>query len=81
MPLRTVIVGGGLAGLSPARELMQRGMQATVLERAPKLTSVGAGVIMNPNAMTVLERDGHAASVRAQSCPYVARETHSHRSR
>jgi 2-polyprenyl-6-methoxyphenol hydroxylase-like FAD-dependent oxidoreductase len=65
MRLRTVIVGGGIAGLSLARELTRRGLHATVLERAPKLTSVGAGIIMNPNAMAVLERNGLAASVLA----------------
>jgi 2-polyprenyl-6-methoxyphenol hydroxylase-like FAD-dependent oxidoreductase len=81
MPLRTVIVGGGIGGLSLARELTRRGLGATVLERAPKLASVGAGIIVNPNAMAVLERNGLAAGVRAQSRPYVARETHDHRGR
>jgi 2-polyprenyl-6-methoxyphenol hydroxylase-like FAD-dependent oxidoreductase len=81
MVLRTVVVGGGIAGLSLARELTLRGLDATVLERAPKLTTVGAGIIVNPNAMGVLERNGLAGGVRAQSCPYVARDTHDHRGR
>jgi 2-heptyl-3-hydroxy-4(1H)-quinolone synthase len=81
MPLRTVIVGGGIAGLSLARELALRGLDATVLERAPKLTAVGAGIIVNPNAMAVLERNGLAPGVRAQSCPYAARDTHDQRGR
>jgi salicylate hydroxylase len=66
------VVGGGIAGLSLARELSLRGLAVTVLERASKLATVGAGIIMNPNAMAVLERNGLAASVRVQSCPYVA---------
>jgi 2-polyprenyl-6-methoxyphenol hydroxylase-like FAD-dependent oxidoreductase len=65
MALRTVVVGGGIGGLSLARELTLRGLGAIVLERAPKLASVGAGIIMNPNAMAVLERNGLAASVLA----------------
>ena len=81
MPLRTVVVGGGIGGLSLARELTRRGLDVTVLERAPKLATVGAGIIVNPNAMAVLERNGLAESVRAQSCPYVARDTHDHRGR
>jgi 2-polyprenyl-6-methoxyphenol hydroxylase-like FAD-dependent oxidoreductase len=81
MALRTVIVGGGIGGLSLARELTQRGLNATVLERTAKPATVGAGIIMNPNAMAVLERNGLASSVRAQSCRYVGRDTHDHRGR
>ena len=81
MAFRTVVVGGGIAGLSLARELTRRGLAVTVLERAPKLATVGAGIIMNPNAMAVLEQNGLAACVRAQSCPYLARDTHDHRGR
>ncbi|MEO0985958.1 MAG: FAD-dependent oxidoreductase [Cyanobacteria bacterium J06639_14] len=36
-PLKTVIVGGGLAGLAAAYELSQRGVQVTLLERSPQL--------------------------------------------
>ena len=81
MPLRTVVVGGGIAGLSLARELTLRGLKVTVLERTPKLATVGAGIIMNPNAMAVLERNGLAAGVRAQSCSYLARDSHDQRGR
>jgi 2-polyprenyl-6-methoxyphenol hydroxylase-like FAD-dependent oxidoreductase len=81
MALRTVVVGGGIAGLSLARELTRRGLEVAVLERTPKVAAVGAGIIMNPNAMAVLERNGLAAGVRAQSCPYLARDTHDHRGR
>jgi 2-polyprenyl-6-methoxyphenol hydroxylase-like FAD-dependent oxidoreductase len=81
MPLRTVVVGGGIAGLSLARELVRRGLAVTVLERATKIATVGAGIIMNPNAMAVLERNGLAACVRAQSHPYLARDTYDHRGR
>jgi 2-polyprenyl-6-methoxyphenol hydroxylase-like FAD-dependent oxidoreductase len=70
-----LIVGGGIGGLSIARELALRGMRATVLERAPQLNPVGAGIIMNPNAMAVLERNGLADQVRADSWPYLTRET------
>lgn len=63
----TIVVGGGIGGLSLARELTLRGWPATVLERTPKLEVVGAGIIMNPNAMTVLERNGLAACVRTTS--------------
>ena len=70
-----MIVGGGIGGLSVARELALRGLKATVLERSPQLNPVGAGIIMNPNAMRVLERNGLADQVRRDSWPYLTRET------
>src|SRR5436309_2986649 len=81
MPLRTIVVGGGIGGLSLARELAKLGLPAVVVERAPKLATVGAGIIMNPNAMSVLEANGLAACVRSRSAPYLARDTSDHRGR
>ncbi|MFL6571904.1 MAG: FAD-dependent monooxygenase [Burkholderiales bacterium] len=79
--MRIVIVGGGIGGLSLARELAVRGIQSSVLERAAQLNPVGAGIIMNPNAMRVLERNGLAEAVRADSWPYLTRETRDRRGR
>ena len=79
MPLATIVVGGGIGGLSLARELGLAGLPAVVLERASKLATVGAGIIMNPNAMSVLEANGLASCVRSRSAPYLARETFDHR--
>jgi len=70
-----LIVGGGIGGLSLAHELALRGIRSTVFERAPQLNPVGAGIIMNPNAMGVLERNGLADEVRRDSWPYLMRET------
>src|SRR5262245_3161765 len=81
MAISTIVVGGGIGGLSLARELSLRGLPVTVLERAPKLVVVGAGIIMNPNAMAVLERNGLAAAVRSESVPYLARDTFDHHGR
>jgi 2-heptyl-3-hydroxy-4(1H)-quinolone synthase len=73
--MKVLIVGGGIGGLSAARELALRGISATVFERAPQLNPVGAGIIMNPNAMRVLEKNGLADQVRRDSWPYLTRET------
>src|SRR6266581_3144918 len=81
MRLSTIVVGGGIGGLSLARELVIAGLPVAVLERAPKLGTVGAGIIMNPNAMRVLEGNGLASCVRSRSSPYLARDTFDHRGR
>jgi len=81
MRLSTIVVGGGIGGLSLGRELALAGLSVVVLERAPKLATVGAGIIMNPNAMAVLEANGMASCVRSRSSPYLARDTYDHRGR
>lgn len=48
------IVGGGLGGLTAALSLRQRGLRVTVLEQAPTLGEVGAGIQTAPNASRVL---------------------------
>ncbi len=73
--ISTLVVGGGIGGLSLARELTLRGLRVTVLERAAELNPVGAGIIMNPNAMRVLERNGLADALRSNAWPYLVRET------
>ncbi len=77
--IRTLVIGGGIGGLSLARELVIRELPVMVLERAPQLNPVGAGIIMNPNAMRVLEENGLADTVRQGGWPYMIRETYDDR--
>lgn len=79
--ISTLVVGGGIGGLSLARELTIRGLPVRVLERATQLNPVGAGIIMNPNAMRVLERNGLADGLRRNAWPYLVRETCDQRGR
>jgi salicylate hydroxylase len=53
-PLRCVIVGAGLGGLSAAIGLRRVGHEVVVLEQAPELGEVGAGIQMAPNASRLL---------------------------
>ena len=58
--LRAAIVGGGIGGLCAALALRRRGIDVTVFERAPKLGEVGAGLMLYPNSLRLLERMGLA---------------------
>jgi salicylate hydroxylase len=47
---RLVIAGGGIAGMTAAAALAQRGFGVTLLEAAPQFGEIGAGVTLTPNA-------------------------------
>ncbi|MCQ0971737.1 FAD-dependent oxidoreductase [Paracoccus sp. TK19116] len=66
MPAAT-IVGAGIAGLTAALALTQRGSVVTVLERAPELAEVGAGIQISPNAGRVLDALGLGPGLDAVS--------------
>ncbi|OWT60380.1 monooxygenase [Candidimonas nitroreducens] len=53
-----VIVGAGLGGLTAALALLRQGFRVTVLEQAPALGEVGAGVQLSANATRVLSLIG-----------------------
>ena len=52
--LQITVAGGGLGGLTAALALRQQGFRVTVLEAAPQLGEVGAGIQTAPNASRVL---------------------------
>lgn len=58
-----VIVGGGIAGMTAAAALAQRGFEVTLLESAPQLGEIGAGVTLSPNAMKGLDFLGVSEAV------------------
>ncbi|MDN4165869.1 FAD-dependent monooxygenase [Cytophagales bacterium LB-30] len=58
-----VIVGGGIAGLSTALALKKIGIEAMVIESAPKIEAVGAGISLAANAMQALKHLGISESV------------------
>jgi 2-polyprenyl-6-methoxyphenol hydroxylase-like FAD-dependent oxidoreductase len=62
--MRVLIAGGGIAGLTTAIGLAQRGIASVVCERAPRERDQGSGLVMAPNALAALERLGLAERVR-----------------
>ena len=45
---KVLIAGGGIAGLATGLALARTGASVQILERAPELTEVGAGIQLGP---------------------------------
>ncbi|BBM85522.1 FAD-dependent monooxygenase [Candidatus Uabimicrobium amorphum] len=52
----TIIIGGGIGGLTCAVAMAQRGFNVRVFEKTPQLQPVGAGLGLGINAMRVLRK-------------------------
>ncbi len=63
MPLKIVVVGSGLAGLSTALCLSSQGHKVTVHERFSQLPKGGADIQLASNAAKVLEKLGLMSSL------------------
>ncbi|MGW5940048.1 FAD-dependent monooxygenase [Streptomyces celluloflavus] len=69
--VRVVIVGGGIGGLAAAVALRAKGVQADVYEQAHQLGEVGAGFMLAPNSLRVLERLGLHDKVTRIGAPFT----------
>lgn len=56
--LKIIVVGGGICGLSCAIALRRAGHHVTVYEKYAANADAGAGIVLNPNAATVLRQWG-----------------------
>ncbi|MCG3755154.1 FAD-dependent monooxygenase [Amycolatopsis sp. Poz14] len=63
-----VVAGGGLGGLCAALSLRQRGLRVTVVEAAPQLGEIGAGIQTAPNASRILIGLGLRAELQRVRC-------------
>lgn len=77
---KVTVLGAGIAGLAVARALALRGAEVTVLEQAPEIREVGAGLQISPNGVRVIEALGlgaafEAGSQRAEAVELVDGET------
>ena len=65
------IIGGGITGLTTALALQKMGIEATVYERSAALNEVGAGILVQPNAMRVLNWLGLRDQIRNLGYPLL----------
>ncbi len=64
--MKVIVVGAGIGGLALAAALRRERIETVVLERAPRLEPLGAGISLAPNALAALEAIGLADAVRAR---------------
>ena len=62
-----IVVGGGLGGLGVALGLASKGKPVVVLEKAPQLGEIGAGIQLGPNAFHALDHLGVGQGARRQA--------------
>jgi 2-polyprenyl-6-methoxyphenol hydroxylase-like FAD-dependent oxidoreductase len=72
MARNTIIIGGGIAGLTTTIALERYGFEIELFEAAPKLEPVGFGIWMAPNAMQVFNRLGIAKEIESAGRPLLA---------
>lgn len=65
--LPVIVAGGGIGGLATALALVRQGFAVTVLEQAPEIGEIGAGIQLGPNAFHAFDAlgVGHKARARA----------------
>jgi salicylate hydroxylase len=61
------VIGGGIGGLAAALAAARQGAQVTVLEQAPEIAEVGAGIQISPNGWAVLKALGLDQAVAAEA--------------
>ncbi|GAB3822605.1 FAD-dependent monooxygenase [Kribbella italica] len=62
--MTAIVIGGGIAGLAAAASLTRSGWRVRVLESAPELGEVGAGLAVTVNGARALESIGALDAVR-----------------
>ncbi len=66
-PLPVLVAGGGIGGVAVALALVRRGFSVKVLEQAPQLGEIGAGIQFGPNAFAALDALGVGEKARARA--------------
>jgi salicylate hydroxylase len=65
--LPVIVAGGGIGGLAAALALVRRGFHVKVLEQAPEIGEIGAGIQLGPNAFHAFDALGVGDRARARA--------------
>lgn len=65
--LPVLVAGGGIGGLSAALALVRQGFNVKVLEQAPEMGEIGAGIQLGPNAFHAFDALGIGEKARARA--------------
>ena len=65
--LPVLVAGGGIGGLAAALALTRQGFQVKVLEQAPEIGEIGAGIQLGPNAFHAFDALGIGDKARSRS--------------
>lgn len=65
--LPILVAGGGIGGLAAALALVRRGFAVKVLEQAPHIGEIGAGIQLGPNAFAAFDALGVGLQARARA--------------
>ena len=65
--LPVIVAGGGIGGLAAALALVRQGFKVTVLEQAPEIGEIGAGIQLGPNAFHAFDALGVGDKARGRA--------------
>ncbi|MBI3524287.1 MAG: 3-hydroxybenzoate 6-monooxygenase [Betaproteobacteria bacterium] len=65
--LPIIVAGGGIGGLAAALALVRQGFMVKVLEQAPEVGEIGAGIQLGPNAFHAFDALGVGEKARSRS--------------
>lgn len=65
--LPVLVAGGGIGGLAAALALTRQGFSVKVLEQAPQLGEIGAGIQLGPNAFAAFDALGIGEKARGRA--------------
>jgi len=65
--LPIIVAGGGIGGLAAALALVRRGFTVKVLEQAPEIGEIGAGIQLGPNAFHAFDALGVGEKARGRA--------------